>query len=69
MPSDTTRRATHVVARPFEAGGRVLRRGTPVNAAGWRNARLLEAQRYLVPIASREPTGRAVAPGTGEGDE
>jgi hypothetical protein len=55
MARRVTGRATHIVARPLEAGGRLLSTGQAVDASAWRNTASLEAQRYLVRIPPASP--------------
>lgn len=56
---------THVVTRPLSTKDEVLQPGTEVDASTWRNARLLEEQRYLKPI---QPDGRTKRMGRKEQD-
>lgn len=41
---------THVVTKPFSTGAESLELGTEVDASEWKNARLLEEQRFIRPL-------------------
>lgn len=45
---------THVVTRPLPTANGTLEVGTEVNASKWRNARLLESQRYIKPLPQKK---------------
>lgn len=61
---------THTVGKPIRVNGELIPHGEPIDASEWepRRVRLLEEQRYLIPIASAR-AGRVAPAQAGEGTD
>lgn len=53
---------THVVTKPLSTSNGQIEVGDEVDASTWRNARLLEEQRYLKPIAEVKVDATTIQP-------